>query len=134
VTAGTGPLEALGLRASAISEWITGSYRTGIDPEVVLWRRVTKVCEESGEVWKALAGMVGENPRKGVTNDVTEVIEELLDTALAALGAVEQLTGDEGHSGRLLVEKSERVLARAIPHGAVDPFAEGSQPSPGPGA
>lgn len=104
--------DRLGLMAAAMSAWVTDSYGSGVDPEVVLWRRVTKVCEESGEVWQALAGMVGANQRKGVTHTVDDVIEELLDVAFSALGAVEHLVGEDGQSGRLLEAKAAGVLNR----------------------
>lgn len=98
----------------AISEWIDTSpgYR-GCDPETVLWRRVTKVASEAGEVIDALAGAVGENPRKGVTGTMDDVIEELLDTAVAALGAVEHVTGHTGSARALLDAKILAVAARA---------------------
>lgn len=75
-----------------ISRLLNASYGDHIDTETVLWRRVTKVSEEAGEVQKALRGLVGENPRKGRENGVDKVIEELLDCAGAALGAVYHLT------------------------------------------
>ena len=31
-------------------------------PLALTWARVTKVCEESGEVWRALSNLTGENP------------------------------------------------------------------------
>lgn len=84
---------------AAISRWIDGSpgYE-GIDPETALWRRCTKVGSEAGEVIDALAAFVGENPRKGVHGTMTEVVEELLDTATAALGALVHLH-DQGYDG-----------------------------------
>lgn len=101
-------------RLAAISRWIDGSPSyVDCHPETVMWRRVTKVCEEAGEVVDALGGMVGENPRKGVTHTRDDLIGELLDTAISALAAVEHLTGNEGESWGLLCDKIERVCDRA---------------------
>lgn len=99
---------------AAISKWIDGfkSYE-GLDPEAHLWRRVTKVGAEAGEVFDAMSGYTGENPRKGQTHTINDVIEELLDTAVAALGAVEHITGNQGQSVLLLSDKIKRVRERA---------------------
>jgi NTP pyrophosphatase (non-canonical NTP hydrolase) len=64
--------------------------------ELALWRRVTKVCEESGEVWRALSGYVAENPRKGQTHTLDDLRGELLDTAAAALCAWAHVNGNVG--------------------------------------
>ena len=78
----------------ALSEWIDGSPGyVGCSPETVLWRRVSKASMEANEALDALSGMVGENPRKGVYATEADVIRELLDTATAALGAIEHMTG-----------------------------------------
>ena len=98
----------------AISRWIDDSPGyVGCDPEAVLWRRVTKASSEANEARDALAGLVGENPRKGVTHSRHDLIEELLDTAIAALGAVEHVTGNRGGALDLLNNKIVRVAQRA---------------------
>jgi hypothetical protein len=58
------------------------------------WARVTKVCEEAGEVWKALSKETGENPRKGVCGTEAETLGELADTASAAICAIQHRTKD----------------------------------------
>ncbi len=97
----------------ALSEWVTGSYPSDTSRESVLWRRITKVNEEAGEVVNAFAGSLGENPRKGVTHTQVDVIEELLDTAVASLGAVEELTGNNGLSMQMLDSHIIKVGMRA---------------------
>ena len=83
-----------------LSNWIDGSYPADLDPEAHARRRVNKVIEEAGETHEALGGMYGENPRKGVTHDLHDVVYELDDTATAALGAVYHLTdGDDVIAG-----------------------------------
>ena len=80
-----------------LSQWIDNSPGyVGVSPETAHWRRVSKVAEEVGEVIAALGGWVGENPRKGKTHDLEDVVYELFDVATAALCAIEHLTGQEG--------------------------------------
>lgn len=78
----------------AISNWIDDSYPSDLGGEVHLRRRINKITEENGEVHEALGGMVGENPRKGVTHTRADVEYELLDVAVAALGALAHMTGE----------------------------------------
>lgn len=87
----------------SISSQVSGTYPAGLDAEAHLWRRCAKVNEEAGEVTEALLGVVGENPRKGRTA-VAVLEQELLDVAVAALGAVSHLNGDKRTDvmGRLL--------------------------------
>ena len=103
-----------GKQVAAISSWIdTSDSYVGLDPEAHLWRRTMKLVGEAGEVQDALGGMLGENPRKGVTHTQYDLIGELLDVAIAALGAVEHITGNTGDSEALLAEKIRKVVERA---------------------
>jgi len=63
-------------------------------PLALRWARVTKVCEEAGEVWRALSKMTGENPRKGVCGTEAELLCELGDTVSAGMCAIQHLTKD----------------------------------------
>ncbi|HWR85627.1 MAG TPA: MazG-like family protein, partial [Rhodoglobus sp.] len=85
----------------ALSRWIDAG-NAHRDPEAQLWGRVAKIAEEHGEAVAALIGMTGQNPRKGVTHGADQVIDELLDVAITALGAVEHLTGHRGDAFALL--------------------------------
>ena len=58
------------------------------------WARVTKACEESGEIWKALSKLTGENPRKGFCGTEEELLEEMGDTASAAICGIQHITKD----------------------------------------
>jgi NTP pyrophosphatase (non-canonical NTP hydrolase) len=82
------------------------------------WARITKVCEEAGEVWKALSKATGENPRKGVCGTWDELLEELGDTASAALCAIQHVTKDEARTAAVLVAALEKA------HRRVGEFAE----------
>ena len=50
--------------------------------------QLLKVAEEVGEVSAAWSGVLGINPRKGVTHTYRDVAEELGDVALAAMVAI----------------------------------------------
>lgn len=95
-----------------LSEWIDAgnSHR---DPEAITWGRISKIMEEAGEAVAAYIGATGQNPRKGVTHTTDDVIEELLDVALTALGAVEHMRGHDGEALYLLNDKIMRVAVRA---------------------
>lgn len=98
-------------KVAGLSRWVDDANRTR--GEALTWHRVAKVAEEAGEALSALLGVTGQNPRKGVTHEVDDVVEELLDTAIAALGAVEHLRGNTGYALHELLGKVDRVHARA---------------------
>jgi len=101
-------------RLAALSDWIdTSPSNAARDPEAVTWGRISKVSEECGEVIATFIGVTGQNPRKGVTHDIGDVIEELLDVAVTALCAVEHLTGSNAESVDRLNDKVQRVAVRA---------------------
>lgn len=94
---------------AALSRWIDAG-NAHRDPEAVTWGRLAKLSEESGEVIAAFIGATGQNPRKGVTATTGDVVEELLDVAVTALGAIEHLTG---HQSSALDRLEEKILAVA---------------------
>jgi len=82
------------------------------DAETILWRRCTKAVQEIGEVMEALAGVVGENPRKGVTHTMGDVEAELLDVAVSALGAVAHMHNNACEVAGLLAAHVHKIHAR----------------------
>ncbi|MFD3520468.1 MazG-like family protein [Streptomyces sp. NPDC058653] len=56
--------------------------------------RILKLTEESGEVAQAWIGVVGQNPRKGVTHTIADVQGELVDVIVTAAVALASLTGN----------------------------------------
>jgi NTP pyrophosphatase (non-canonical NTP hydrolase) len=99
---------------AALSTWLDSeNQKMGRDGEAITWGRLAKVGEECGEVIAAWIGATGQNPRKGFTHTPSDVIEELLDVAVTALGAVEHMVGNDGKSMALLEDKIRRVVARA---------------------
>ena len=78
-------------RIKVLSDWLddANSHR---DPEARTWGRLAKLAEESGEVVEAYIGFTGQNPRKGNTHVMGDVLKELMDVALTALQAYHHLT------------------------------------------
>ncbi len=97
------------------SKWIDDTYPEHIvkGGELHARRRIDKLMEEVGEVGEALGGLYGENPRKGVTHSLHDVLEELLDVAVTALGAYESLAPNPGHTLDALDSKIISVGFRA---------------------
>ena len=109
------PLTArMGRQLAALSAWVdAGAANTTRPPEAQLWGRVAKVCEESGEAIAALIGVMGQNPRKGITHTVGDLRGELLDVAVSALAAVEHLDANTGRSLDHLASHLEHLSQRA---------------------
>ncbi|WP_407842163.1 MazG-like family protein (plasmid) [Streptomyces sp. DSM 116496] len=98
----------------AVSAWIDAAPgNKDRDPEALLWGRVTKVGEESGEVIAALVGATGQNPRKGNSHTLQDVERELLDTAMTALAAVAHLHTRDAEPPDVLDLLDDHVLAVA---------------------
>lgn len=96
----------------ALSLWIDAGNAER-DPEAVTWGRLAKIAEEAGEVIAAYIGYTGQNPRKGRTHQRHQVIDELLDVAVTALGAVEHLNDHDGLALDALATKINAVAKRA---------------------
>lgn len=96
---------------AAFSQWLDDSMRGRTAEEVDL-HRTMKVAEECGEAIAALIGVTGANPRKGRTHTTVDLVGELLDVAVTALGAVEHFTGNRGVARRVLDDKILTVAHR----------------------
>ena len=103
-----------------VSRMISGTYAPDLDAEAHLWRRVMKVAEEVGEVTEALLGLLGENPRKGITHSGVDLRRELFDVALAALGAAAYIDGNTTNVERLFrdhaISVRDRLADALSPH------------------
>lgn len=77
------------------------------------WGRLAKICEEAGEVITAFIGMTGQNPRKGVHKTLDDLLGELMDVAVTALGAYEHMTGHQGVALVALHQKLRFISQRA---------------------
>ncbi|MGR6319166.1 MazG-like family protein [Micromonospora soli] len=74
--------------ARAARGWLDAANGTG-DTELTC--RILKLTEESGEAAAAWIGVLGQNPRKGVTHTREQVAAELADVVFTALVAIESL-------------------------------------------
>ncbi|MGV8847601.1 MAG: MazG-like family protein [Propionicimonas sp.] len=105
--------QSIGDRLCAISTIIDAwPVNTARDPEAKLWVACGKIAEEAGEVMKAINGMTGSNPRKGVTHTIDDVEAEVLDTAIAALVTVAHMHHNNIDPIQLLREHLDRVSNR----------------------
>lgn len=59
-----------------------------------LTMQILKLQEEAGEVAAAWIGMTGQNPRKGITHCLDDVLNELADVAITAMVAIRRLEGN----------------------------------------
>jgi NTP pyrophosphatase (non-canonical NTP hydrolase) len=91
---------------SASVRWLDAHHGNGQYQQTL---RILKVTEEAGEVAQAWIGMIGQNPRKGVTHSSREVADELADVALTALVAIESM-GFDPHE--VLAACAAKVLKR----------------------
>ena len=98
---------------TALSTWFD-EHNSGIDPQFNLVMRFLKVVEENGEMMAEIIGMLGQNPRKGVTSDLDHVIKEGLDGVVSLLGAVESATGNKGEAFHLLANHISAVYGRML--------------------
>src|SRR5260370_25690844 len=72
---------------------VSQSYKN--EPLAQDWARISKLSEELGDAVNAFVGTTGQNPRKGLTHDMDDVLEELADTAMTATYAIEHFTKNE---------------------------------------
>lgn len=90
--------------------WLDGANEPG-----GAWdgQRVLKIFEEGGEAVEAYIGMLGTNPRKGVTHSMDEFLAELADVLFAALGALHHFTGDVEWTRAVVEAKAKLLVERA---------------------
>lgn len=80
--------ESIWEAARASRSWLDAANGTG---QTELTCRILKLSEEAGEASAAWIGLLGQNPRKGVTHTREDVAAELADAAFTALVAIESL-------------------------------------------
>ncbi|RAO31651.1 hypothetical protein ONO23_03411 [Micromonospora noduli] len=80
--------ESIWAAARASRGWLDAANGTG---QTELTCRILKLTEEVGEASAAWIGLLGQNPRKGVTHTREDVAAELADVAFTALVAIESL-------------------------------------------
>lgn len=82
------------------------------------WARVAKIQEEAGEVIAALIGYTGQNPRKGFTHDQYHILQELADTALTAIYAIQHFTKNIEKTQAVIAERQALHISRMNAHDA----------------
>ncbi|MFF5055955.1 MazG-like family protein [Micromonospora sp. NPDC000663] len=87
----------------AMRGWLDAANGTG---QTELTCRILKLTEEAGEASAAWIGLLGQNPRKGVTHTREDVAAELADVALTALVAIESL----GLDAQTILDTSARKV------------------------
>ncbi|MEW2378997.1 MazG-like family protein [Micromonospora sp. NPDC047812] len=85
----------------ALRGWLDAANGTG---QTEMTCRILKLTEEAGEAASAWIGLLGQNPRKGVTHSREDVAAELADVAFTALVAIESL----GSDSRLVLDACAR--------------------------
>lgn len=79
------------------------------------WARVAKAGEEAGEAVDALIAWTGQNPRKPQRNEAYgELLNELADTALTGIYAMQHFTKDVDETARVLRERLALHHARLV--------------------
>jgi NTP pyrophosphatase (non-canonical NTP hydrolase) len=82
-----------------------------LPPETERLLRVMKLSEEVGETTQAVTGVLGQNPRKGVTHTWQDVENELCDVILTAMVALTTINPD---ARKVFAERIDHVAARSL--------------------
>jgi NTP pyrophosphatase (non-canonical NTP hydrolase) len=97
-----------------VDEWLDGAVADEYKDQPLAqdWARLSKVSEELGEATQAFIGYTGQNPRKGVTNGLNEVLEELADVVMTGLLAMQHFTKQDAAVRELLRAKQRKLYNR----------------------
>ncbi len=104
-------LDAVIRRADA---WLDGSVdgRYKDEPLGQDWARVAKVCEEAGEAISALIGYTGQNPRKGNTHVLDQVLGELADVVCTGTLAIQHFTKNTTWTDQIIKASFDKLRTR----------------------
>lgn len=89
------------------TEWLDRKNGTSITEKTM---RLFKLAEETGEVAQAWIGYTGQNPRKGHTHTLDDVVGELADVVMTALVAMRSLGADP----RQVMDRCEEKAAARL--------------------
>jgi hypothetical protein len=99
-----------------IDEWldrdVAAQYKD--QPLAQDWARISKVSEELGEAIQNFIGATGQNPRKGTINDIDDVLEELADTAITAMLAIQHFTKNADQTEYMIASRLSDILKRIL--------------------
>ena len=105
-------LEAFFGQVREINAWLDRENGGLIDASHDDAMRVMKIGEEYGEAVQAYIGMTGQNPRKGVTHSLPDVLAELADVVVTGLAAIQHFTGDDAETMRIMLDKLDAIRDR----------------------
>lgn len=89
--------------------WLDDARRLPEETEKIM--RIMKLSEEVGETAQALIGVLGQNPRKGVTHTWEDVQSELCDVIVTAAVALRTVAPD---ARQVFAERLEYIAARSL--------------------
>lgn len=92
-----------------ITRWLDESNPTSQHEDSI---RVLKLLEEAGEAAAAYIGMVGQNPRKGITHSLEDLLNELADVAVTALCAIQHFTQEYAITSEIVNNKVNFIIHR----------------------
>ena len=106
------------VQLEVIDAWLDAkvSQRYKDQPLAQDWARVTKVVEEAGEAIEELILWTGQNPRKqdpGFSAELTDLLDELADTAATALLGMTHFTKDGPRTLAIFRSKLSTIYDRA---------------------
>ena len=90
-------------------DWLDAHSQRDEQTERLL--RVMKLSEEVGEVAEAVAGALGQNPRKGQSHNWDHVENELCDVILTAMVALRTINPA---AGKVFAERLAYVAERSL--------------------
>ncbi|ACU71833.1 hypothetical protein Caci_2924 [Catenulispora acidiphila DSM 44928] len=93
-----------------ITAWLDSSNPSSKHEDAM---RVMKLGEEVGEAIAAYIGLTGQNPRKGVTHTMDDLLKELADVAITALAAMQHFTQDEAETRAHMAAKVRQIISRS---------------------
>lgn len=100
--------------AARFAHWFEGNSRLTSNAQKMA--RVFKLAEEVGEATQAVIGVLGENPRKGITHTWDDVARELCDVIFTAQVALVAIAADPQEAfDRHLDFLRERADERSLP-------------------
>jgi NTP pyrophosphatase (non-canonical NTP hydrolase) len=97
-----------------IDDWLDSQVAKGYQEQPLAqdWARVAKATEEAGEAVDALIRMTGQNPRKGTSGTLEELLGELADVAWTGVFAIQHFTKDAAVTDEVLRGRLTRILDR----------------------
>jgi hypothetical protein len=97
-----------------LDDYTADEYRR--QPLAQDWARISKVAEELGEAVFAFTVATGQNPVYPQTDNMAVMVQELADTALAAILAMIHFTKNEAMVGAVLIDRVRITSRRMLDH------------------